>query len=794
MKLMKLLYFCIIFSFLWGNSYAQNGELKGKVTDAESQTGLPNASISIPKINLKLTSDEEGIFSTGNIPAGKYSLIISYTGYKEKTLEVKIIPDSILTLNIELLTSPVSLGEILVTSTRYETRIRDVAIPMEVADKNEILKTPSVSASDILQTKSGISLKRDGIWATDVDIRGLSGQDIVTLVDGTRLETATDISARLSLVDITDIERIEVIKGGMSSLYGTGALGGIVNIITKQGYYNNKFTLSGSMLGSYNSVNDGGSVRLSLSGGSAKWYAKISGTIRKAGNTKTPDGVLNNSQYRDNNFSAVLSLKPIKNQEMKFDLQQYFAKDIGIPGGYPLFTNNALVTYPQEQRTMFSAQYDIKNISSFLLNLSAKFYVQNIYRNVENIPYLVQIVPSGSTTKRISVLDITPHAWHYTKGGEIQSEWMLFKTNHLTAGIDIWQRDLDSKRERDQKVEVLDSTGQVISTSLQTIGDRPIPVSYSRNIGFFAQDNIKLLNNKLSITLGGRIDQNKISNDLTYNPEYIITNGVRNNTPPGQTILWQPAQSTDISWSGNAGLLYALFKNVDVSFDAARSFRSPSLEERYQYIDLGNLVRLGNPYLKPEQGAFFDLGLRIWRPEVSFTGSIFYNQLRNLVIEVPGTYESRAAMIKTNAGNSRLYGFDLNLEYNFYKDFVFYATSSYVRGQDIENHVDLPQIPPLNGRIGLRTPVSTYLNIDITGVYFTRQDKIAAGEIQTPGYVYWNAAVNPFPLKLGRLSIKFYGGIENIFDKSYRNHLSTNRGYITSEPGRNYYLKANVLW
>jgi hemoglobin/transferrin/lactoferrin receptor protein len=794
MKLMKLLYFYIIFSFLWGNSYAQTGELKGRVTDAESHSGLPNASISIPKINLKLTSDEEGNFSAGNIRAGKYLLTISYMGYKEKTLIVNIIPDSILMLNIELLTSPVSLGEILVTSTRYETRIKDVPMSMEVADKNEILKTSPISASDILQTKSGISLKRDGIWATDVDIRGLSGQDIVTLVDGNRLETATDISARLSLVDITDIERIEVIKGGMSSLYGTGALGGIVNIISKQGYYNNKFTLSGSVLGSYNSVNDGGSVRLSLSAGSAKWCAKVSGTIRKAGNTKTPDGVLNNSQYQDNNFSAVLSLKPLKNQEMKLDFQQYYAKDVGIPGGYPLFTNNALVTYPQEQRTMFSAQYDIKNISSFFLNLSAKFYLQNIYRDVENIPYIIQIVPSGSTTKRISVLDITPHAWHYTKGGEILSELMLFNTNHLTAGMDIWQRDLDSKRERDQKVEVLDSTGQVISTSLQTIGDRPIPVSYSRNIGFFAQDKMKLMNNKLSITLGGRIDQNKISNELTYNPEYIITNGFRNNTPPGQTILWQPAQSSDISWSGNAGILYTLFKNVDVSFDAARSFRSPSLEERYQYIDLGNLVRLGNPYLNPEQGAFFDLGLRVWDQRVSFTGSIFYNQLRNLVIEVPGTYEGRAAMIKTNAGKSRLYGFDLNLEYNFYKDIVFYTTSSYVRGQDIENHVDLPQIPPLNGRIGLRTPVSTYFNVDITGVYFTRQDKIAAGEIQTPGYVYWNAAVNSFPFKLGRFSIKFYGGIENIFDKSYRNHLSTNRGYITSEPGRDYYLKVNVLW
>lgn len=775
-------------------SYSQTGDIKGKVTDAESQSGLPDASISIPKLNIKLLSDEDGIFSSGSIPAGKYIITISYTGYKEYTADVKVLPDSTLNLAIELRTSPISLGEILVTSTRYETQIRDVPMPMEVADNYDLLKTPSVSASDVLQTKSGISLTRDGIWATDVAIRGLGKQDVVTLVDGNRLETATDISARLSLIDINDIDRIEVIKGGMSSLYGTGALGGIVNIITKQGYYNDKFKLSGSMLGSYNSVNDGGAVSLSLSGSSAIWYAKVSGTLRKAENTKTPDGVLNNSQYRDNNVSALLSVKPFKNHELKMDFQQYHAKDVGIPGGYPLFTNNALVTYPQEQRTMFSAQYDIKNISSYLLNISAKFYVQNIYRDVENIPYIVQTVLSGSTTKKISVLDITPHAWHYTKGGEVKSEWMLFKTNHVTAGIDVWQRNLDSKRERDQRIDVFDSTGNQISTTLQTIGDRPIPVSYSRNIGAYAQDEVKALEKKITLTFGGRIDQNKIYNDLTLNPEYTITNGVRNNTPAGQTILWQPAQSTDYSWSGNAGVLYSLFNNVDLSFDAARSFRSPSLEERYQYIDLGNLVRLGNPYLKPEQGYFFDLGLRVWKSRVSFTGSTFFNLLKDLVIEVPGTYEGRAAMIKTNAGRSRLYGFDLNLEYNFYKEMVFYATSSYVRGQDIENNVDLPQIPPLNGRIGFRSPITKYLNADITAVYFTRQDKIASGEIATPGYVYWNLSLNSVTLKLGRMGIRFFGGIENALNKSYRDHLATNRGYITSEPGRNFYLKANVTW
>ena len=108
------------------------------------------------------------------------------------------------------------------------------------------------------------------------------------------------------LVDMYDIDKIEIIKGGISSLYGTGAEGGIVNITTKSGTYSDKLSLSGgSLITGYNSVNQGGAGYLTLMSSSSNWYAKISGTLRSAGNTKTPDGTLLNSQYNDDNLSAA---------------------------------------------------------------------------------------------------------------------------------------------------------------------------------------------------------------------------------------------------------------------------------------------------------------------------------------------------------------------------------------------------------------------------------------------------------------------------------------------------------
>ena len=97
-----------------------------------------------------------------------------------------------------------------------------------------------MSLSNVLASEPGIAMGSDGVWSTSINIRGLSENRLVTLIDGNRIETATDLTASLSMVDVNDIERVEVIKGAQSSLYGTGAMGGIVNIITKDGHFSGK--------------------------------------------------------------------------------------------------------------------------------------------------------------------------------------------------------------------------------------------------------------------------------------------------------------------------------------------------------------------------------------------------------------------------------------------------------------------------------------------------------------------------------------------------------------------------
>lgn len=777
-------------------------QIGGVVIDAESKEPLSNATVILKGDVSKEAAQTniKGEFYFSSVSKGTYLLTVSYIGYEKSELTIDTKTDRNLTkLNIALKSSPVNTGEIRVTSTRQEKLIKDVPLPIEIVSEETIARIPSNTVPDVLDKKPGLSLVRDGIWATDINIRGLSRYNVVTMIDGNRIETSVDIAARLSMIDVNNIDRIEVIKGGASAIYGTGATGGVLNVITKGGHFNNINFISGNFGGTYNSVNNSPEGNLNLNLGGKFWYLNFSGMARNAENTKTPQGDIPNSQFTDNNISLQAGISPVKNHELKLTFDNYFAKDVGIPGGNPLFPTAAVVRYPSQRMQTYSAEYKINDLIKPLKTISVKYYYEYILRDVENIPNQVTIKPKTATTpkQRISVLSITPNARHYTNGAELQTEWKIADNNSLIAGIDAWRRSIDSKREKNQKIEVYDTAGvNIVNTIYKTIGEKPIPDADFLSIGGYAQDEMKFFEDKLKITISGRADNSKTTNSAAMNPVYEIVNGgARNYNPAGQVLLWNDNNVNEWSYSGNVGMLYNLVKDFDITFSFARSYRVPTPEERYQFIDLGSVVRVGNPNLTAEKGLFFDLGTRLWKDKCNLIADIFLNTFTDQVVEMPGTFEGRNALVKTNVGKSRLYGFDMSFMYNFYKTFVGYMDLSYVRGEDTENDVNLPQIPPLNGTIGVRTGILKYINLDLSATLFAEQNKIATGEISTPGYAIFNFYVSSMPINISNLThITINAGIENILDKQYRNHLSTNRGMITSEPGRNFFVKANIAF
>ncbi|MFN8206273.1 MAG: TonB-dependent receptor [Bacteroidales bacterium] len=352
------------------------------------------------------------------------------------------------------------------------------------------------------------------------------------------------------------------------------------------------------------------------------------------------------------------------------------------------------------------------------------------------------------------------------------------------------------------------STDQGVNDSVtgtRVFGEVPIPSSSFTNFGAYLQDEWNIIPGKLKIMAGARGDNVSVHSAQAIDPAYVIINGVRNDAPAGQRITFNAASDDDFSWSANAGLLYTLPWGPDLSFSMARGHRAPSLEERFKYIDLGASVRLGNPSLKAEQGWFYDLGIRFWNPSFNMVVDAYANYMSNLIVEDSGIFvynytadetqfDTVPAMINSNVDKALLYGSDLSFNWICLKNLVLSGSLGLVIGTDRSTQKALPQIPPLNGSLTLRYTIPGWTSVSLSSHFAGKQDRIGAGESTTGGYAVYDAGFHSQPIGWKKVKIEFSGGIENIYNRSYRLHLATNRGIVRDEPGRNLYIRMNLLF
>lgn len=787
MKKFLLLVFVLLSQTHW--ILAQTGMISGKIKTTDTDEILGGANINLLGTSRGTISNQKGEFQLRKVPVGVQKIRIRYIGYQEKIQEVTIIENETINLTIKLMPAIIQTQGVLVTSSRYEKELADVSLPVTIVTSKQIDNTAPLTLVDAMKSEPGLALSRDGIWGTRLVVRGLSRNNLVTLIDGNRLESATDLAADLAMIDVNDIERIEVIRGSGSALYGSGAIGGVINVITRNGYYSDQFHIDGGLSGGISSVNKMGNGHAHFNMGDSRWFFYLSSMYRQAQDVQTPAGKLLNSQFTDNNISTKAGFKLFENSEIKLIYQNFQAEDVGIPGGGTIFPVEAEVRYPVEKRENLSFELVSRNWTSWLRQTSFKYFKQNIKREVENIPFTVKLMP-GQPPKRVSVLKVTPGAMHHIDGFQFQSDWYPTKNQYFIAGVDYWQRQYDGHRSKFQKIEVLNPIdNSVTKTTLKEIGELPLPDSKYVSFGIFGQNELRIWHEKLVFTFGGRYDWINIQNDEALNPEFEITDGVRNDNPAGQTVLWVAGDSKNKSWSANFSLLYHLHPNFKLKFTTAKSFRSPALEERYQFIDLGNLVKIGDPDLQPERGMFGDLGFELSLYKFALSGNAFLNQIDDMVVDEPTTYENRAALKKVNVGQARLTGFDGRIDWEFKPSLTLYGTVGYVKGEDIKNNVPLPLIPPLNGRLGLRWKSPFYFNLDFSSNMYATQDRIVTEELRTPGYTTFDVFLNSYPLTTRFMVSRLVFGVENVTNRLYRNHLATNRGLIVAEPGRNFVVR-----
>ncbi|MFA5463798.1 MAG: TonB-dependent receptor plug domain-containing protein, partial [Dysgonamonadaceae bacterium] len=377
------------------NVNSQDFHLQGVVIDSISQETLEGVAVQAISTNAKgkdffAVTNVNGKFLF-NLPADSYTINLSIIGYAPAQQTVNVARNSKLTFT--LTPQPIPLGEVVVSSFRINRTIKQLPTPLAVVGKQDFQQQSAISLSNVLSNEPGIAMGSDGVWATNINIRGLGENRLVTLVDGFRVETATDLTASLSMVDLNDVERVEVVKGAQSALYGTGAMGGIINIITKDGYFSSEPHLSGNIIAGYTSANSGYSGYANINTGADRWYLKVNGTYSDAQNIKTPEGEIPNSQFRSNNIAARAGFKPFKNHTLRAQYQRYWANDVGIPGG-STFPGPATATYTDIGRQLFSASYEITDITSTFSSLKLSYFNQYILRDVLLYPNTVTESPT----------------------------------------------------------------------------------------------------------------------------------------------------------------------------------------------------------------------------------------------------------------------------------------------------------------------------------------------------------------------------------------------------------------
>lgn len=250
---------------------------------------------------------------------------------------------------VMLVAQPVyELDEIVVTATRYPAALQDIALATIVIDREELDKFNSNSIADVLQMYTGIDTKDYGIPASvsSVAIRGIPSNGTLVLVNGHPLNSITVGMADLSAINLNAVERIEIVKGPVSSLYGANSIGGAVNIITTKDYIEPEFKIS-----FYPSTTD-----LDIPLQSREFYGKFGLPAGPmifdiATAYSTSDGFRENSEYKGYYLTSLLGYKK-SNIELILTLA-YNSKEYGLPG--PMLmdsTSSSLLDHEKDENLL----------------------------------------------------------------------------------------------------------------------------------------------------------------------------------------------------------------------------------------------------------------------------------------------------------------------------------------------------------------------------------------------------------------------------------------------------------
>jgi len=696
----------------------------------DSATGLPLAGAEIIAAGRSVMTDAEGRFRV-LLESDTATVLVRRIGYAARRYRADDLPALLL-----LKPEPVLLTGITVTAAPMPGSIGlGSSLGLTTVEQAEIMSRGETSLASALSGVEGLSSSQPGAWGGKAFLRGLGGERVTVLLDGDRVNRACNVGmdAGLATISPATVERVEVLSGPGSVLYGSGNMGGVINVVTRGAPADRR--MGGELRAGVSSAVPGGllggsffargsRLELDLSADGAAYDDYRSGTATIAG-----------SGYRDATIDGRLAIKPGVAHRIALHVQRYLGRDIGYP-------TMAGMNIPTEDRLLTALDYGWQLNRGALDAVSAKLYRQGLEHDMRMT--MTMSMAGMPVTSRMQALTSSA-----TWGGRAEVRLRPAGSARLDMGVEATQWNADGSRWVDN------GTGMPLTL-------RAWPDVRVLDVGTFTQGEV-LAGKALALNGGVRLDR---------------------------VVNRADAQRTTSDWvgSGNAGVRIHPGEGIVTRASLGFGYRIPDPTELYGLLLRGDgFLYQGNPSLQTERSRNLELAASVSRGRVDAGVTVFRNELYDLItpVLVPDSM-IQGMMVRSydNLTRARIDGLSGRVTLALPAALSLRGVASYTRGEDRRTGEPLALIPPLEGTATLRYARNGLLQwAELEAHGATRQDRLGtgSGELRTPGFAVLNARV-----MLAVVGSDVTVGAENLFDRTYRQHLDPVR---LLRPGRNFYLR-----
>lgn len=725
-----------------------------------------------------------------NIVAMAFAMAISSIVFAQ----VKTNTDS---LNKE----PVSLGEVIVYANKFPESLKSISQTVKVIkDKNALNNQPNTG--DILLNSGAVFVQKSQQGGSSPVIRGFEASRVLLMVDGVRMNNAIYRTGHLQniiTVDNTILDRMEVIYGPSSTIYGSDALGGVVNMFTKNPVLSktDKTVVSGNALTRFATATEEAKGHVDFTIASRKWASLTSVTygvygnmtqganrqsaypnfglkpfyVERVGNTDSafvnPDPNKQiASDYKQLDIAQKIIFQPTENKQHLLNIQignssnvQRYDRLTEVASGAPVY---AEWYYGPQIKNLISYQYSASKMQGFFRELK----IITSYQDIEESRITRRFKNNNrdSRWERVSV-------W----GFNIDAKRFSGK-NELHVGVESYTNYVRSTAER------MNLNSGVLSRITTRYSDGPTKMSSN---AVYAQHTLKINKNW---TLNDGLRLNFVRLDAHF---------------ADTTLMHFPfvrAEQNNFAVTGNLGLVYATPKNFRLAFLLSSGFRSPNVDDLTKVFDTKTgYVVVPNKELKPEYTYNAELNFNQMLYKFSLGGSLFYTLFRNAIVVDKANFNGKDSILyqgvqsavfsPQNKAKAYVVGFSLNAAYKFDMHTSINAVYTYTKGtyQNAGISMPLDHIPPTFGKLSLKHQRNNWVleGYSLFNGWKKTADYNLNGE-DNQQYATVDGMPSWFTLNIrGELNLvkNLFAQVqvENILDRNYRYFASG-----ISAPGRNF--------